>query len=250
MNDQTANSTRAVRRLSPLFQRLFWFLVLAISLATTLPSTADDFADGKQAFEAKQYEKAIRLLRPLAEKRDARAQYLLGYAFFSSKGVHEKQAEYWLRKAVDQDHTAAFVVLGNLLMHKDRSARRGLPLLEVAVRRGHPGAQVALGAHYLIGRPGIPVNMEESRRLLLLAADQKYKGAFLFLSMWYASDHGKKPDYVELLKWAVIDARIGVGPGIFADTYRSRALKHLNQAQVVEANRRAAAWLKAHGETP
>ena len=221
-----------------------------MALVFAVPVAADDFADAKQAFDAKQYGKAISLLRPLAEKGDPRAQYLLGYANLSSKGVHEKQTEYWLRKAVAQDHTPAFALLGNVLMHKDRSATRGLPLLKVAVRRGDPGAQVALGMHYFMGRPGIPVNMAESKRLLLLAADQKYKGAFLFLSMWYASDQGKMPDYIELLKWTIIDTRIGIGSGIFADTYRARALKHLNHAQIAEAKRRAAAWLKEHGEVP
>jgi len=225
-------------------------LVTAMALVFAVPVAADDFTDGKQAFEAKQYETAIRLLRPLAEKGDARAQYLLGYAYFKSKGVYEKRAEYWLRKSVDQDHTPAFVVLGNLLIHKDRSAARGLPLLKIAVRRGHSGAQVALGVHHLIGGPDTPVNMKEAKRLLLLAAHQKDKGAFHFLSVWYASDHGKKPDYVELLRWAIIDTRIGVGPGIFSDTYRARAMKHLTKAQVAEAKRRAAAWLKAHGERP
>lgn len=58
---------------------------------------------------------------------------------------------------------------------------------------------------------------------------------------------GKKPDYVEVLKWVIVDARIGKG---VVEVYRERALEHLNKAQVAEAKRRAAAWLKAHGETP
>jgi len=225
-------------------------LIVVMALATTLPATADDFAKAKLAFNAKQYKTAVRLLRPPAEKGDPRAQYLLGYAYLSGKGVKisEKQAEYWLSKAVAQDYTPAYVRLGHLLMRIDKTPTSGLPLIEIALRRGHPGAQASLGLLYFIGRPGIPVDIEKSRKLLLLAAGQKYKGAYLFLAYWYASGRGKKPDYVQVLKWAIIDTRIGVGAA--ADIHRKKALKLLSKEQIAEAKRRAAAWLKAHGEKP
>ncbi|HUT50890.1 MAG TPA: tetratricopeptide repeat protein [Alphaproteobacteria bacterium] len=229
--------------------QVLWPLIVVMVLATTLPSAADDFADAKQAFDAEQYRKAVRLLRPLAEKGDARAQHLLGRAHMFGLGAKrsDKQAQYWLMKAVAQDYAPAFSLLGRLLLEIDRSPARGLPLIKIAVRRGDPVAQAALGMLYLIGYPGIPVDMKESKRLLLLAVDQKYNGGYLGLAWWHASGQGKKPDYVELLKWIVIDTRIGTGA---TDLYRARALKHLNQAQIAEAKRRAAAWLKAHGETP
>jgi TPR repeat protein len=120
--------------------------------------------------------------------------------------------------------------------------------MKIAVRRGDAATQAALGMGHLIGFPGIPVDVRESKRLLLLAADQKYDLAYLGLAWWHATHRGrKKPNYVEVLKWVIVDARIGRK---FSESYRSRALKHLTQAQVAEAKRRAAAWLKAHGELP
>jgi len=236
-------------RLPSAVRRVFWSLVLAILLATTFPSAADELSDAKQALDARQYRKAIPLLQPLAEKGDPRAQHLLGFAYMFGTGIKkwETQAQYWLMKAAAQDYTPAIGLLGRLLLEIDRSPSRGLPLIKIAVRRGDPASQAALGGLYLVGYPGIPVDIAKSKRFLLLAADQKYTGGYLGLAMWHASNNGKKPDHVELLKWIIIDTRIGTGA---TDIYRSTALKHLNQAQVAEANRRAAAWLKAHGETP
>jgi uncharacterized protein len=250
MNNQTDDSVYAKGRLRAIAEWVLWPFVILMVLATTLPSAADDFANAKQAFEAKHYAKAIRLLRPMAEKGDPRAQHLLGYAHMLGRGVKRgnQQAQYWLMKAAAQDYTPAIGLLGRLLIGIDRSPTRGLPLMKIAIRRGDPATQAALGGFYLIGYPGFPVNMEESKRLLLLAADQKYKEVYLGLAWWHATHSGgKKPDYIEVLKWVIVDTRIGTG---LVKVYRERALEHLNKAQVAEAKRRAAAWLKAHGETP
>jgi len=74
VNGLTYHRFRAGSRLPPIVKRVLWSFVLVMVLAITLPSTADDFADAKQAFDAEQFPKAIRLLRPLAEKGDPRAQ--------------------------------------------------------------------------------------------------------------------------------------------------------------------------------
>jgi len=232
------------------FCRMLRPFIVAIALAFAVPVAADDFADAKQAFEAEQYAKAIRLLRPMAERGDPRAQHLLGYAHMFGRGVKRssKQAQYWLMKAAAQDNTPAIGLLGRLLLEIDGSPTRGLPLIKNAVRRGDAATQAALGMAHLFGYPGIPRDVRESKRLLLLAADQKYKASYLGLAWWHATDHReKKPDYVGVLKWVIIDARIGTG---LVEVYRERALEHLNKAQVAEARRRAAAWLKAHGEVP
>jgi TPR repeat protein len=221
-----------------------------MALVFAVPGAADDFADAKQALEAEQHAKAIRLLRPMAEKGDPRAQHLLGYAYMSGLGVKRsnKKAQYWLMKAAAQDHTPAIGLLGQLLIIIDGSPTRGLPLMKIAVHRGDAATQAALGMGYLFGVQGIPLDVRESKRLLLLSASQKHKFAYLGLAWWHATDRGgKRPDYVEVLKWVIVDARIGKG---VVEVYRERALEHLNKAQVAEAKRRAAAWLKAHGEKP
>jgi TPR repeat protein len=231
-------------------KRVLWLLVLTISLATTLPSAADDFASAKQAFEAKQFPKAIRLLRPLAQKGDPRAQHLLGYAYMFGMGVmtSEKRAQYWLSKAVAQNYTPAFARLGQVLLTIDESSTRGVELIKTAVGRGDLDAHLTLGMIYLIGLKGVPPDLEKSKHLFTVVAERKHKEAAFFLAYWYASDQGKMPDYIEVLRWAIIDSRIG--KGLKAEFFRIEAMKRLTKEQIAEAKIRAAAWLKAHGETP
>ena len=54
------------------------FLALAI-MALAVPARAGPLEDGKAAYERKDYATALRLLRPLAERGDARAQGGLGF---------------------------------------------------------------------------------------------------------------------------------------------------------------------------
>ena len=102
---------------------------------------------------------------------------------------------------------------------------------------------------YLYGEGVVPRDLQKSKRLFISAAQQKYKWAFFDLAMWHAHGQGKQPDYVEVLKWVIVDRRIGTG-SVAATFFRKKAMKHLTKAQVAEAKRRAAAWLKAHSETP
>jgi TPR repeat protein len=226
-------------------------LVTAMALVFAVPVAADDFADGKQAFEAFNHRKAIRLLLPLAQKGDPRAQHLLGHAYFRISRVGDgfKKAQHWLELAVAQDYTPAFTPLGQLLLKKNKGGSvRGLRLIQTAVARGNAEAQCALGWLKLLGQGVVPTDLQESRRLFLMSAEQKYKFAIFSLAHWSAHDQGKKPDYIEVWKWAIVDSRIGTKGAVYI--FREKAMKHLTKEQIAEAKRRAAAWLKAHGETP
>lgn len=229
---------------------LLWFLLIGATVLFASHASADDFAKAKQAFNAKQYGEAARLLRPLAENGDRRAQHLLGYAYMFGKGVKRSDdaAKYWLSKAVAQDYTSAFARLGQVLIKRDETRARGMALIKTAVRRGDLGAHLTLGMIYLVGLKGVPMDLKKSKHLLLTAAERKHKQAAFFLAYWYASKHGKMPDYVEVLRWAIIDSRIG--NGFPAEFFHDEAMKRLTKDQIAQAKRRAAAWLKAHGEVP
>ncbi|MDH3234266.1 MAG: sel1 repeat family protein [Alphaproteobacteria bacterium] len=226
-------------------------MLVLLALAISTIATADEFTKARQAIEAEQYRIAVRLLRPLAKMGDPRAQHLLGFAYYAGEGVGYDygKAQIWLERAVAQKYTPAFAPLGQLLLKigKGHNAR-GLKLIRIAVSRNDAYAQKALGVLYFVGQGGVPKDLEKSRQLLLKASAKKQKDAAFFLAYWYSDSHGKKPDYMELLKWVIIDARIGTGTA--AAIHRETALKHLTESQVAEAKRRASAWLKAHGEKP
>lgn len=222
-----------------------------VVLIVAAPTVANDFAKAKQMFDAEKYHEAVRLLRPLARNGDPRAQHLLGYAYFhgSRVGYDFKKAQFWLERAVNRDYTPAFAPLGQLLLKTNNGrSERGLRLIRTAVARGDPYAQSALGWLYLYGQGGVPRNFQESERLFIRAAEQKYRQAFFDLAMWHAHDQGKKPDYVEVWKWVIVDRRIGTEGAVYF--FREKAMKHLSKQQIAEAKRRATAWLRAHGETP
>jgi hypothetical protein len=102
----------------------------AVTLATIMallsfaPVTAGPLEDAVAAYVRGDNETAVRLLRPLAEKGDARAQYHLGTLYFTGTGVPQDYAEAlkWFRLSADQ---------------------------------GNPDGQGALGSMYYMGR-GVP----------------------------------------------------------------------------------------------
>lgn len=75
---------------------------------------ADDLAGAKSAARLQEFTKAARLLKPLANKGNADAQFQLAGLFRSGRGVpkdHES-AVYWLKKAAHKGHADAQYQLG------------------------------------------------------------------------------------------------------------------------------------------
>src|SRR5271166_1226721 len=75
---------------------------------------AGPLEDGQAAYQRGDYAEAMRLLRPLAERADARAQTDLGLMYDNGRGVpkYYGQAVAWYRKAAEQGYEAAQNDLG------------------------------------------------------------------------------------------------------------------------------------------
>ncbi|MDH3639455.1 MAG: SPOR domain-containing protein [Gammaproteobacteria bacterium] len=73
-------------------------------------------AKGQSAFNGQDYDLAMRVWKPLAEKGDAEAQYSLGFMYESGWGTKKdyQQAYDWYSKAADQGHSKAQYNLGLL----------------------------------------------------------------------------------------------------------------------------------------
>jgi TPR repeat protein len=69
---------------------LFLTLFLFASAAS-----AGQIEDGIAAYNAKNYDEAVKLLQPLAEQGNALAQYQLGYMHLYGQGVPKDYAEAW-----------------------------------------------------------------------------------------------------------------------------------------------------------
>ena len=89
-------------------------VILLLNLAVTV--TAGQFEDAGAAFSRRDYATALRLFRPLAEQRDARAQSMLGLLYDGGLGVSQDftEAAKWYFKAAHQGQIVAQFMLGKM----------------------------------------------------------------------------------------------------------------------------------------
>ncbi len=135
-----------------------------------------DLKAGINAYYGGSYYDAYRLLKPLAEEGNARAQFRIGMMYSLGRGApkNPSQAEDWIRKA--------------------------LPAIQKAAAAGEPWAQADLGSLY---EDGLVVTKSEAEaaRWYQRAAEQGYAGAQTNLGVMYANGTGVRRDRQEAVKW-------------------------------------------------
>jgi TPR repeat protein len=91
-------------------------LLLATALGITISGVAraDALGAGSAAFSSSDYNRAARLLLPLAERGNARAQAMVGFMYATGQGLPQAYdaAGYWYRLAAEQGDTTAQYLLG------------------------------------------------------------------------------------------------------------------------------------------
>lgn len=110
----------------------------------------------RKAFESGDHAEAVKLARPLAEKGDADAIYLLGFAHETGQGAEasSKKAEEYYRKGLEKNHGDSAYRLAFLLMSsKDKtSIFEAQAILEKQAIRDPAIAGRILGEAFLPGR--------------------------------------------------------------------------------------------------
>lgn len=95
------------------------FIVTSILSCTSI-NDKKSTQDLTAAFEARDYDKALRLAMPLAEKGNAEAQALLGFLYIEGKGgLRSNNCEKgvaWIKKSVSQNNTNGIALLALLQM--------------------------------------------------------------------------------------------------------------------------------------
>ncbi|HVQ07786.1 MAG TPA: SPOR domain-containing protein [Allosphingosinicella sp.] len=134
-------------------QARLWMLAAATALAGSAavaqrpaPAGTNDARAGIEAWRSQDYEGAVRIWRPLADRGDADAQYNLAQAYFLGRGVPQNMtlAEQWYARAARGGHEEAQANYGLLLFQNGRQ-REAIPWIERAAGRGDPRAQYVLG---------------------------------------------------------------------------------------------------------
>jgi len=230
------------------FVRILVVCICAGAAFNVSEVAADDFQKAKRAYDNEKHATAIKLLLPMAKAGDAKAQVLLGriYEFpYVTDGIKKDytKAQFWFEKAVKQDYTPAYRVLGFFLVKTGKNPKRGLRILKVAAERGDAIAQWGMGHYLITSNWGVPVDRTAARKWLLKAIEQKFEFATAYLILL---DKGEG-DYVEAYKWHLIGQ-------FLAKTKKPRLLpdvrEKMTKSQIAESQRRAKAWLLAHGEKP
>jgi cell division septation protein DedD len=110
------------------------------------PLPAQTVRTGIEAWQRADYERAVAIWRPLAERGDQDAAFNLGQAYRLGRGVSISlgAAKTWFERAAVKGHLDAQTTLGLMLFENgDRSG--GLRWLRVAAEKGEPRALLVYG---------------------------------------------------------------------------------------------------------
>jgi TPR repeat protein len=117
---------------------------IALAWLAAAPAAADVKA-GVEAWQAGNFEAAIREWRPLADGGDADAQFNMGQAYKLGRGVPTDLAiaQGWYEKAARQGHGPAQAILGLILFQNGQRAE-AMPWITKGADHGDPRAQYIL----------------------------------------------------------------------------------------------------------
>lgn len=192
-------------RLRPLSKLLvFSALTMSVNAAVSLPAENSSAAvpatvegpakDAIDAFKAGRYAKAVELAKPLAEKGNAEALYLMGFASETGQGVDadkDKALEYY-RKAAALKHKDAIYRLSFILLASDKEAERdqAREALESAAQDDPAVAGRILGEAYLRGRLTPVADPDKAIFWWKRAADAGDIPSLLLIARFYEGQFG------------------------------------------------------------
>lgn len=148
---------------------------VAMLFALGLPLSAQaGFAEGANAYNAKNYALALKEVTPLAKAGMADAQHLLGLMYYMGRGVVRDyaQAMTWHRKAALQGKADAQYVVGAMYYTGNavpQDQKQAISWFRKAAEQGHAEAQLAMGLMYRY-HAGVPQDKVIAYMLWNLAA--------------------------------------------------------------------------------
>ena len=121
-------------------------VAVAMLGAATAPLSAQSVRAGIEAWQHADYEGAVRIWRPLAEKGDADAAFNLGQAYRLGRGVQTNlaAAATWFGRAAAKGHLDAQTTLG-LMLFENGDRTGGIRWLRQAADKGDPRALLVYG---------------------------------------------------------------------------------------------------------
>lgn len=185
-------------------RRLRQWLAFCLLLLVAVQVPAQDYQDGKAAYLAKDYDKALSILKPLAEQGDGDAQVTLGLMYDFGHGVERDpgRAIDWYTKAAEQGMPVVQHDLGVKYFQGkgiERDYEAAARWWQKAADAGLADSQFNLGLMYYRGL-GIRQNYTKAIDLFQRAASQSHANAQYSLAVMYAFGQGVDKNYQEALR--------------------------------------------------
>ncbi len=188
--------------------RSYLVSVLAIlSRAVSAAAAAGSYENGRAAYDAGNFEKAMAIWAPAAESGDADSQYGMGLLY--SEGIvvpmDDIQALHWFGLAAEQDHGKAQYKLG--VMHANGW--------------------------------GVPMSEAEAMKWYTLAANNGVTAAQVSLGTMYQNGFSVAENKIEALKWFTIAVRLGDED---ARVHQEYLAERMPPAELAKADAATNAW--------
>ena len=155
-------------------------------------------------YRSHEYEKALSTVRPLAEKGDATAQYLLGEMYWNGLGLQKDTAKAadWFRKASDQGLASASSRLAGYYgsFDNNKGDAQFIAYSRKAAEQGDTVSQVLIGNAYT-GMWGYPVDPNEMVRWFSVAAEQGDTSGMMALASAYKNGYHVPVDIEKAIIW-------------------------------------------------
>lgn len=194
--------------------RVAALVVLFCALAASLPAAEpDSYEAGAAALLGGDYETAWRILAPLAEAGDDRAQNDVGVMYGRGLGVEQSfsKAAYWITQSAEQGNRYAQSTLG-FMYYRARGVEQDFAAAALWSRRaaeqGDAPAQSNLGMLYDKGQ-GVEQDYAEAARWYRRAAEQGYPEGQRNLGSMYEHGSGVPLDPVLAYAWYGVASAAG-----------------------------------------
>jgi len=215
---------------------------------------ADTLAAARAAYARHDYATELKLLRPIAEAGDARAQTLLGDMYKNGEGVPTDygKAFGWYQKAAIQGKAQAEADLGTAYFEGAGDPKNYQDYAEAArwwhaaAKQGSAVAQADLGTAYDLGQ-GVPESDAEAIRWFRMSAEQGDAAAQYNLGIMSEYGVAGPADDVQACVWFSLAAARGDKE---AAELRDDLEKAMTPAQVAEVRQQVAAWKPTRAGVP
>ena len=175
------------------------------------PCFSQSTDDAVKAMKKGDFKTALQELRPLSERNDPNAQFLMGMLYDAGNGVPQDQAiaAAWYRKAAQQDHPIAQLFLGTFYYSGTgvkRDFKEAVRWLQSPADKGNDQAQFYLGVIYEAGGDGIDKDSSTAIEWFRKAAAQRNTRAMGMLATLLFSRQRDEGDLIDAYVWSHLAA--------------------------------------------